>query len=85
MKTSKTREEEQTKQHEQLLQSKVEILNVKKRQLELKKQIADKKLKSKERRHEEIIEMERVKINLLKKLIRNNENIKQKGENSDSE
>lgn len=84
LKTAKNREEEQTKRHEKLLQSKVEIINVKKRQLELKKQIAEKKLKSKERRHEEIIEVEKLKINLLKKLLRSDENIR-KQEASDSE
>lgn len=83
-KTVRNREEEQTKWHEKLLQSKEATISVKKRQLELKKQIAEKKLKSKECRHEEIMEIERLKVNLLKTLIKNKENIKEQ-EDNDSE
>ncbi|XP_039305491.1 uncharacterized protein LOC105207085 isoform X2 [Solenopsis invicta] len=84
LKTTKNREEEQTKRHEKLLQSKVEVINVKKRQLQLKKEIAEKKLKSKERRHEDIIELEKLKINLLKKLLRSGEKVRNQ-EDSDSD
>lgn len=61
---------------------KKQIISLKRKQLEQKKEIANKKLKDKENRHAEIMEIEKTKCNLLKKLL-HQVNVKNNSDESD--
>lgn len=82
------REKRREERDENILKSKQEDLKLKKhyiqmreKELEVKKTVAINKIKPKEKRHDEILEIEKLKCDLLRKLLNNKEHFK----NSDSD